>query len=265
MMSSGLLQNKGVVVTRPREQAGDLVEALKAVAARPILFPAVQIEAPENWQSLDDALHQLDTFDWVIFTSRNAVAFALSRLQSRNLIWPQGPRVAAVGRETAKALREFGLQVDLVPKKFSSEGLLNSAELAEMQDRHVALFVGDQGRELLEKVLRERGAQVNKVLCYRRTLPGANPTPLLHAWARGELDAVTLTSPEIFNNFYQMIGGLGQRWLKNTPLIAISPLTAEAITAVGLPDPWVAEEASTEGIMAALEVWAKSREQVADV
>ncbi|WP_414040448.1 uroporphyrinogen-III synthase [Acidithiobacillus sp. M4-SHS-6] len=258
-MKSGLLQNKGVVVTRPKEQAGDLIDALKAAGARPILFPAVQIEAPENWQSLDDALRRLEIFDWVIFTSRNAVAFALSRLQSLNLPWPQGPRVAAVGRETAKALREFGLQVDLVPKKFSSEGLLDSVELAEMQQRHVALFVGDQGRELLEKVLGERGAQVDKVLCYRRTLPGANPTPLLHAWARGELDAVILTSPEIFKNFYQMVGGLGQRWLKNTSLMAISPLTAEAITAVGLPEPWVAPEASTEGLMKALESWAKSR------
>ncbi len=255
-----LLQSKGVVVTRPREQAGDLVSALQEAGARPILFPAVQIEAPENWQSLDDALHQLDRFDWVIFTSRNAVAFALSRLQSRNMQWPQGHRIAAVGRETAKALREFGLQVDLVPKKFSSEGLLDSPELAAVQGQRMALFVGDQGRELLEKILRERGAQIDKVLCYQRTIPGANPTPLLHAWARGELDAVTLTSPEIFNNFYQMIGGLGQRWLKNTPLIAISPLTAEAITAVGLPEPWVAPEASTAGIMMALEAWAQSRE-----
>jgi len=259
-VSSGLLQKKGVVVTRPRDQAEELVSALKAAEARPILFPAVQIEAPENWQSLDDALHHIVQFDWVIFTSRNAVAFALSRLQSRNLQWPSGPRIAAVGRETGKALQEFGLQVDLVPKKFSSEGLLNSAELAEVKGQRVALFVGDQGRELLEKVLSERGAQVEKVLCYRRTIPGANPTPLLHAWARGELDAVTFTSPEIFNNFYQMVGGLGQRWLKNTPLIAISSFTADAIRAVGLPEPWIASEASTAGIMAALEEWAKSQE-----
>ena len=256
-MNSTALQGKGIVVTRPRAQADEMLTLLQAQGARPILFPAVQIEAPENWQSLDDALHQLVAYDWVIFSSRNAVAFALSRLQSRNLSWPTGPRIAAVGRETAKALREFGLQVDLVPRRFSSEGLLESPELVAVQGQRIALFAGDQGRELLEKTLGERGAVIDKVLCYRRGLPGANPTPLLHAWARGELDAVTVTSPEIFNNFYQMVGGLGQRWLKNTPIIAISPLTAEAVTTVGLPAPWIAPEASTAGMLAALTGWAQ--------
>ena len=261
-MKSALLQGRGIVVTRPREQADALVTQLQAQGARAILFPAVQIEAPQNWQSLDDALHQLSTYEWMIFTSRNAVAFALSRLQSRHLSWPAGPRIAAVGRETAKALGEFGLRADLVPPKFSSEGLLDSTELTVVQGRRIALFVGDQGRELLEKTLTGRGAVIDKILCYRRSIPGANPTPLLHAWARGEIDAVTVTSPEIFNNFYQMVGGLGQRWLKNTPIITISPLTAEAVTAVGLPAPWVAPEASTAGMMAALEAWAHRQEPV---
>ncbi|MHB1282004.1 MAG: uroporphyrinogen-III synthase, partial [Acidithiobacillus sp.] len=166
-------------------------------------------------------------------------------------------------RETAKALREFGLQVDLVPQRFSSEGLLESPELVAVQGQRVALFAGDQGRELLEKTLGERGAVIDKVLCYRRGIPGVNPTPLLHAWARGELNAVTVTSPEIFNNFYQMVGGLGQRWLKNTPIIAISPLTAAAVTAVGLAAPWIAPEASTVGMLAALTAWVQSLEPVA--
>ena len=256
-MNSTILRGKGIVVTRPRAQAGEMLTLLEAQGARPILFPAVEIEAPENGQSLDDALHRLVAYDWVVFSSRNAVAFALSRLQSRNLSWPVGPRIAAVGRETAKALGEFGLQVDLVPRRFSSEGLLESPELLDVRGRRIALFAGDQGRELLEKTLVERGAITDEVLCYRRQLPGTNPTPLLHAWARGELDAVTVTSPEIFNNFYQMVGGLGQRWLKNTPIIAISALTAEAVTTVGLPAPWIAPEASTAGMLAALTGWAQ--------
>ena len=262
-MNGTILRGKGIVVTRPRAQAGEMLTLLEAQGARAILFPAVEIEAPENWQSLDDALHRLVAYDWVIFSSRNAVAFALSRLQSRNLSWPAGPRIAAVGRETAKALREFGLQVDLVPRRFSSEGLLESPELVAVQGQRIALFAGDQGRELLEKTLDERGAITDEVFCYRRRLPGTNPTPLLHAWARGELDAVTVTSPEIFNNFYQMVGGLGQRWLKNTPIIAISPLTADAVTTVGLPAPWIAPEASAAGMLAALTAWAQSLEPVA--
>ena len=262
-MSTAMLNNKGIVITRPRAQAQDLVAMLEQRGARPLLFPAIQIEAPENWQSVDHALQSLPQVDWAIFSSRNAVAHALSRAHSLGVAWPLGPRVAAVGRETAKALGEFGIPVDLVPRNFSSEGLLESAELAPVQGQRIVIFAGDQGRELLELTLTQRGAVVEKAFCYRRTIPGSNPTPLLHAWARGELDAVTVTSPEIFNNFFQLIGGLGQRWLKRTPIIAISPLTAEAVTAVGLPPPWIAPEASSDGILAALESWAQSLQETA--
>ncbi|MGC8467048.1 MAG: uroporphyrinogen-III synthase [Acidithiobacillus sp.] len=257
---SELLRGKGVVVTRPKEQSAELIALLEAVGAHPIPFPAIHIEAPENWQSLDAALDGLARFRWAIFSSRNAVQFALSRLQGRAQEWPKSVQVAAVGRETARALKDFGLSVDLVPDRFSSEGLLEHPALREVQGVGVAIFAGDQGRELLEHTLSERGALVEKVYCYRRSVPGANPTPLLHAWARGELHAVTVTSPEIFNNFYQMVGGLGQRWLKNTPIVAISPLTAEAVTAKGLPAPWVAPEASNQGLLQALRDWAKHME-----
>ncbi len=255
-----LLRGKGIVVTRPKEQSGELIALLEAAGALPIPFPAIRSEAPENWQSLDAALTDLARFQWAIFSSRNAVQFALSRLQALARQWPASTRIAAVGRETARALKDFGLGVDLVPERFSSEGLLEHPALLEVRGERIALFAGDQGRELLERTLGERGALVEKVYCYRRSVPGANPTPLLHAWARGELQAVTVTSPEIFNNFYQMVGGLGQRWLKTTPIVAISPLTAEAITAKGLPAPWVAPEASNQGLLQALQDWAAHTE-----
>jgi len=254
------LRGKGIVVTRPKEQSAELLTLLEEAGAHPIPFPAIRIDAPENWQSLDAALDDLARFRWAIFSSRNAVQFALTRLQARAGLWPDSTRIAAVGRETARALKDFGLRVDLVPDRFSSEGLLEHPALGEVRGVSVAIFAGDQGRELLERTLAERGATVEKVYCYRRSVPGANPTPLLHAWARGELHAVTVTSPEIFNNFYQMVGGLGQRWLKNTPIVAISPLTAEAVTAKGLPPPWVAPEASNAGLLQALREWATQTE-----
>ncbi|MCE5387748.1 MAG: uroporphyrinogen-III synthase [Acidithiobacillus sp.] len=253
------LANKGIVVTRPKDQSGELIAALEAEQARAIAFPALQIEAPATWQPLDNALQHLTELDWAIFTSRNAVHFALSRWQSQGLgPWPARVQVAAIGRESAKALAEFGVPVRLVPGRAGSESLLASPLWDQVQGLRFALFAGDQGRELIQQTLEERGGTVEKVFCYRRTVPGANPTPLLHAWARGELDAVTVTSPEIFHNFYQMVGGLGQRWLKKTPIITISPLTAEAVTQKGLPEPWIAPEASNAGIIQALHQWAAS-------
>ncbi|MEY2342935.1 uroporphyrinogen-III synthase [Acidithiobacillus sp. IBUN Pt1247-S3] len=261
---SASLQKKGIVVTRPKEQSAELIAELQRLGARPIAFPALQIDAPDTWHSLDDALDRINEFDWAVFTSRNAVHFALSRWQSRGQQdWPKKLRVAAVGRESAKALAEFAIEATLAPKRAGSESLLDSPEWQEVAGQQFALFAGDQGRELIEQTLSQRGAAVEKVFCYRRVVPGANPTPLLHAWARGELDAVTVTSPEIFHNFYQMVGGLGQRWLKKTPIIAISPLTAEAVTSKGLPAPWIAPEASNAGLITALEEWAQEQEKTA--
>lgn len=255
------LKGKGIVVTRPLEQAGEFVAALEARGAVPIVFPSIQIEPPESWQSLDQALRDLAGARWALFISRNAVTQALSRARSLGIPWPRpGPGVAAIGRETAKALRDFGIEPTLVPKVFNSETLLEAPELREVRESRVVLFAGDQGRELIEETLKARGAAVEKAYCYRRTRPAANPTPLMHAWARGRLHAVTVTSPEVFHNFYQMIGGLGQRWLKGTPVIAISPLTAAAVESAGLPKPWVAPEASTAGMIAALESWAAAPE-----
>ncbi|MEW6611857.1 MAG: uroporphyrinogen-III synthase [Pseudomonadota bacterium] len=253
---SSPLQGKGIVVTRPKEQAGELIAALEARGARPIVFPAVRIERPASWDAFDAAVKQVPTAQWAIFVSRNAVTEGIARLKTLGMEWPAAIRVAATGRETAKELEGMGIRVDLVPQTFNAESLLAEAALQDVAGQDIVLFAGDAGRDLLPTELTARGARVHAALCYKRVRPSLNPTPLLHKWARAELHAVTVTSPEIFNNFYEMVGGLGQRWLKKTPIVAISPLTAAAVEAAGLPAPIIAPEASGAGLIAALEAWA---------
>ncbi|MEK8089751.1 uroporphyrinogen-III synthase [Thermithiobacillus plumbiphilus] len=250
------LKDKGIVVTRPRAQAGDLISLLEARGAKPILFPAIRIERPENWHDFDKAVQQGAKAQWAIFVSRNAVSEGIARFKALGLEWPAGIRVAAIGRETAKELQTLGIKVDLVPKTFNAESMLAEAALQDVRDQDIVIFAGDAGREQLPTELAARGARVHMALCYQRVRPTLNPTPLLYKWARGELHAVTVTSPEIFNNLYDMVGNLGQRWLKKTPIIAISPLTAAAVEAAGLPAPIIAPEASSAGLIAALEAWA---------
>lgn len=257
MTHTAPLQDKGIVVTRPRDQAGELVALLESRGAQAIVFPAVSIVHPESWDAFDTAVQAVSRARWAVFVSRNAVAQGVARLRNLGLDWPAAVRVAAIGRETAKELEAVGIHVDLVPRTFSAESLLEEAALREVAGQDVVIFAGDAGRDLLPATLAERGARVHLALCYQRVRPHLNPTPLLHKWARGELDAVIVTSPEIFNNFYEMVGGLGQRWLKKTPIVAISPLTAAAVSAAGLPAPLVADEASNAGLIRALEDWAQ--------
>jgi uroporphyrinogen-III synthase len=97
----------------------------------------------------------------------------------------------------------------------------------------VVIFRGDGGRELLGDTLRERGATVDYVECYRRARPNADIEPLLKRWGRGEIDAVTVSSSEGLRNLYDMLGKLGQAWLRRTPLFAPHARIAENARALG--------------------------------
>ena len=252
------LQGKTIVVTRPRHQAQGLVDAISARGGRALLLPAMSISPVADWSGFDSAVSGLAASSWAIFVSRNAVEHALTRLQHLGITWPAPLRAAAIGSQTAKDLQAAGIHVACIPAVFSAEGLLAEAPFAQISGQQIHIFAGEGGREILADTLRARGAKVLEAICYYRDQTAADPTALLQQWAQGSVDAVTVTSPEIFRNFYQMIGDSGREWLRNTPIIAISPLTAGAVEAVGLPKPWIAKEASSMGLIQALEQWASA-------
>jgi uroporphyrinogen-III synthase len=115
------------------------------------------------------------------------------------------------------------------------------------------------GRELLGDTLTARGARIEYAECYRRGKPAADTGPLLSAWARGELDAIVVTSSEGLRNLFDMVGTAGQTWLKKTPLVVPHARIAETARALGLPLV-VEAEAGDEGIVAGLVAYFESRE-----
>src|SRR5579871_2682066 len=128
------LHNKRILITRSRHQASELAFELKTLGAVPILIPTIEIISPETYAPLDSALAQLSRFDWLIFTSANAVEIFSQRLhrvphpsQFHREGWdirgtheplsasqPILPRIAVIGPATAKAVQGTGLTVDLI-------------------------------------------------------------------------------------------------------------------------------------------------------
>lgn len=233
-MGTAPLQGRHVVVTRPAGQAAHLAEALVALGAKPVLFPVLAIFDVEDAGPLRDIAARLDDYDWAAFVSPNAVEKALGVVLAHRK-WPARLRAATVGRSSEQALAAFGVTDVVSPQdRFDSEALVALPELQDVRGKRVVIFRGDGGRELLGDTLAERGARVEYVTCYRRGKPALDPAPLHRLWTGGHLDAVTATSSEGLRNLYEMVGKLGQAWLRKTPTFVPHARIAEQARALGL-------------------------------
>ncbi len=217
------LQGLGVVITRPQAAAQALASDLADAGAHPFVFPALAIEPLPPSQPLDAALARLSECDLAIFVSANAVAHGLSAVL-RNRTWPSRTRVAAIGEATAQALRNSGFDAVISPReRHDSEALLAMDDLKAVAGRNILIFRGRGGREILREALESRGAQVTYAECYRRIRPAGDPAELLHAWARGEIHAVSVLSAETLDNFVAMIGPAGETHLRSATLVVPHP------------------------------------------
>lgn len=224
-MNAGRLDGVGVVITRPREAAEVLAAELAREGARTFVFPTLAIEDLEPSPALEAALANLARARLAIFVSAHAVEKGLASVRRRGP-WPRGAAVAAVGEATAKALRNSGFAHVISPReRHDSEAL---AQLPELQaDRvsgeNIVIFRGQGGRERLKQLLEERGARVVYAECYRRVRPQGDPRPLLQAWARGEVHAVSALSGETLENFVAMVGLEGEAMLGSVALVVPHP------------------------------------------
>jgi len=256
------LENVGVVVTRPAHQAGNLAKLIEHAGGRVILFPTLEIFDAQDMSPLSGVIDRLEQFDLAIFISPNAVSKAMNRIRAKRT-WPQGLRCAAVGKGSAKELERFGGEEVIVPQgRFDSEALLALPELQNMTGKQVVIFRGEGGRELLGDELIRRGADLTMVECYRRGKPVSGDVGLLlRQWEHGEIDAITATSGESMRNLFDLVGNLGQQWLKKTPVFVFHENIAEVAQELGVEQVYVTP-AGDEGLLSGLIEWRnKTRER----
>lgn len=235
--SGGPLSGRGIVVTRPREQARNLATMIETQGGSAIVFPTMEIEDLADLRPVLELIERLQGFDLAIFISPNAVRKAMNLVRARlgESTWPSRVGVAAIGRGSRRELERLGFRDVIAPEAHAdSEALLELPEMNDVAGKHIVIFRGEGGRELLGDTLVARGASVEYAECYRRAKPAGDAGPLLAAWARGAVHAVTVSSSEGLANFYEMLGGLGRQWLRTTPLFVPHPRIADDAKRRGL-------------------------------
>ena len=244
------LAGKRVLVTRPRSQAAALIERLAGMGAVPIVFPTIEITVPEDTALLDQAIADLHSYAWVIFTSVNGVSTFWQRLKTlgKDSQAIKGTRVAAIGPATAQALRERGVQPDFVPSEYVAEAILPG--LGDVSGQHILLPRADIARKALVNELKRKGAIPEEIAAYR-TLPPQPDAEALRELEHG-VDVATFTSASTVRNLIDLLGGRAAQILKDAVIACIGPVTSDEARKQGLNVHIVAEVYTVDGLVDAL-------------
>lgn len=235
------LAGKRIVVTSAPEQSRALLDRLRALGAEVLPFPTVSFAPPEDCRALDEQLKRLESFDAILFLSKNAVRYVFERLKSLAINYERvalGKRlIAAVGPATARALEEEGVHPGYVAKNHTGESLVTELR-GSLAGRRVLLPRSDRGKRMDSRVpeaLREAGAQVEEVVAYRTVTPAGADPAVLEQIRRGEVDAVVFASPSAFQGFCESFSADELVALSRRARFAtIGPTTSHALAEAGV-------------------------------
>jgi uroporphyrinogen-III synthase len=227
-----LLNGKRILVTRPEQQAHNLISLIEQHGGQAIAFPTLEIIATENTHAVKQQLENLKAYQWLIFISSNAVNFAVTANNGKIRDLTQ-TKIAAVGKATAKAVENAGLSVDLVPETgFNSEALLAATALQHVQNQRILIVRGVGGRETLAQELQKRGAIVDYWEVYQRKIPKTDTVPVVDLLTQQQLDWLTVTSSEALQNLITMLE-TEKNLLLNIPLVVISERIKQIAASIG--------------------------------
>jgi uroporphyrinogen III methyltransferase/synthase len=232
------LLGKKIVITRAREQAGELIRLLEGYGAHVIEFPTIEVVPPDSWDSVDRAIGDLETYHWIIFTSTNGVKFFLKRLRlkKRRLREFNDLRFCAIGPRTGQEIEKAGVKVNVVPDRYCAEGLVQRLGIEKLEGRRILLARAKKARDLVPKELRNLGATVDVVEVYQTVMPNVSKKEIERVFQRDRIDLITFTSSSTVNHFIQMYEGKGglKNPLAGVAIAAIGPITANTLQRRGI-------------------------------
>jgi len=246
-MSDALsLNNKWIVITRPEHQAQELSKKLLKVGGCPIHFPLIEIKPNIDLASVKHQLDKLQDYDLIIFVSANAVEQTFDYLPAESVA---SIKIASVGKKTAQALTNRGVNVNFCPERFfNSEALLATPEFQNyIKGKKIAIIRGEGGREYLRKNLLSLGARADYIDVYKRNYPQRSLQILKDFWNHDELDIILLTSASSVSHFFKL--AKNEPWTNKLTLLIGSQRMQQEIPECFQGKILIAEDPSDETLL----------------
>ena len=231
-----------IAITRARTASPAMAQQLNSMGAQVIEYPTIEIAAPLSFAALDEALANLEHYDWLIFTSANAVeAFAARLTASPRDLRGLRAKLCTIGPATRKAVEAMHLKVDIVPHEYVAESLAQALAGQDMQGKRILIPRAAQARDTVPDALRAMGAQVEIAEAYRTLVPASGEAP--------EADWITFTSSSTVKNFIALNspGTIGRY-----KTASIGPITSETLRMHGIEPTVEAKPHTTEGVIDAI-------------
>lgn len=245
------LRGRRVVVTRRIEHGIAIATPLRALGAEVTELATTRIEhLPRG--PLREALRRIAEYDWIVFTSQNAVRIFWDELCAIGLDAAAlgTTRIAVVGPATAAAVEQRGMQLELAPDRFLAEGLLEAfGARRDIAGSHMLYPVAEGAREVLFEGLRSIGAVVDAIRIYRSVPVGARDAALRTRLLAGEIDVVTVAAPSALTGF---LNAAGVDAAVKTRIVSIGPVTTRAAVAAGVLVAAEAERPTSDALVAAV-------------
>jgi uroporphyrinogen III methyltransferase/synthase len=200
-------------------------------------FPTIEVVPPESWDELDNAIREVETYRWIIFTSANAIRFFMERLRAldRDLRTLKGVGICVVGPKTAETLASYGIRADLVPAEFKAEGVLAALGGEQVKGMKFLIPRAKVARELIPEKLREQGAEVTVATAYENARPAADVDRIKKLFEKRKISVVTFTSSSTVHNFVEILGKKGYKTiLEGVSIACIGPVTAKTAEEYGI-------------------------------
>ncbi|MDH3267365.1 MAG: uroporphyrinogen-III synthase [Ignavibacteria bacterium] len=260
------LKGKTIVITRTIEQSRESAAALINLGANVIIVPTLEIVPPSNWSKFDSIVAHPDRIDFIIFTSIHSVQMFSKRIQEIGaLINYNQTKVVAVGNKTSAYCHKNNISVNIVPDKFSSEGVIEALSKYNLKNKVVFIPRSAIGREELPMGLKELGAIIKSVPVYNVAIPsGDNLKQSLQQLDSSHLDLFIFTSPSTFENFLQIANIKNPfQYFSRYNVAAIGPTTKEAIESKKVKVKILPDEYTINGLTNKIvEYYSNSKEKV---
>lgn len=241
-----------VLITRPRKDASEFALALGDIGAEALFLPTIDIHPVADTTMLDQAISRMRNYDWLIFTSANAVDAVLDRKTALGIDrFPENLLIAAIGPKTAARLVDKGITPNIVPEEYIAEAILPG--LGDLNGRWVLLPMADIAHDTLPHAIQKANGVAHVITAYH-TLP-AEPDPEGMAAVRDGVDVITFTSGSAIRNFVALLkrAALEPSHLVGDPKIAcIGPKTAQTAQEFGFSVDIVAGTYTVDGLVQAI-------------